>query len=288
METMNSTTTTTTSTTPTITGHNINDNPVQTFTTPTLPGVTLRVLMGEDGEPWFVARDVAKALGYEDPSRAVVEHCKKSVKTTTLVNNQYGKKTPLNQSIIPESDLYRLVMRSRLPDAARFQDWVVEEVLPAIRKHGGYLSPAKLEEALTDPDTIIRLATALKKERDMRKIAETARDAAESMLEDAAPKARTYDAVMAPRKLELLTFCRRFRDVNLNRVKDSLERAGVMYRRAGIYKIYATYRDSHFSERTDVKTGRLIIIVEPKGQQLLARLWNEGKLARKKNKTTLD
>ena len=283
---MENTNTTTTATT-TATG-NPTTTDCQIFTTPTLPGVTLRVLMGSDGEPWFVARDVAKALGYEDPSRAVVEHCKKSVKTTILVNNQYGKKTPLNQSIIPESDLYRLVMRSNLPDAVRFQDWVVEEVLPAIRKHGGYLTPAKLEEALTDPDTIIRLATALKKERDMRRIAETARDAAETMLEDAAPKARTYDAVMAPRKLELLTFCRRFRDVNLNRVKDSLERAGVMYRRAGIYKIYATYRDSHFSERTDVKTGRLIIIVEPKGQQLLARLWNEGKLARKKHKTTLD
>lgn len=261
----------------------------QIFTTPTLPGVALRVVTGEDGEPWFVARDVAQALGYDKPGNAIQQHCKKFNKITQVPVSGFSVKTPPVQLlIIPESDLYRLVMRSNLPDAVRFQDWVVEEVLPAIRKHGGYLTPAKLEEALTDPDTIIRLATALKKERDMRKIAETARDAAETMLEDAAPKARTYDAVMAPRKLELLTFCRRFRDVNLNRVKDSLEKAGVMYRRAGIYKIYATYRDSHFSERTDVKTGRLIIIVEPKGQQLLARLWNEGKLARKKNKTTLN
>lgn len=284
METMNSTTTTTTSTTPTITGHNINDNPVQTFTTPTLPGVTLRVLVGSDGEPWFVARDVAKILELGTPrtSLALLDEDEKGVHT---VDTPGGKQ---EMSIISEAGLYSLVLRSRKPEAKPFKRWVTHEVLPAIRKHGGYLSPAKLEEALTDPDTIIRLATALKKERDMRKIAETARDAAETMLEDAAPKARTYDAVMAPRKLELLTFCRRFRDVNLNRVKDSLERAGVMYRRAGIYKIYATYRDSHFSERTDVKTGRLIIIVEPKGQQLLARLWNEGKLARKKNKTTLD
>lgn len=254
------------------------------FTTPTLPGVTLRVVMGEDGEPWFVARDVAQILELGNPrtSLALLDEDERGLHT---VDTPGGKQ---EMSIVSEAGLYSLILRSRKPEAKPFKRWITHEVLPAIRKHGGYLTPAKLEEALTDPDTIIRLATALKKERDMRKIAETARDAAETMLEDAAPKARTYDAVMAPRKLELLTFCRRFRDVNLNRVKDSLEKAGVMYRRAGIYKIYATYRDSHFSERTDVKTGRLIIIVEPKGQQLLARLWNEGKLARKKNKTTLN
>lgn len=278
MENTNTTTTATTTGNPTTTD-------CQIFTTPTLPGVTLRVLMGSDGEPWFVARDVCRALEIVNHRDAVAQ-LDGDERDGVGISDTIGRMQ--ETAIISEAGLYSLVLRSRKPEAKVFKRWVTHEVLPAIRKHGGYLTPAKLEEALTDPDTIIRLATALKKERDMRKIAETARDAAETMLEDAAPKARTYDAVMAPRKLELLTFCRRFRDVNLNRVKDSLERAGVMYRRAGIYKIYATYRDSHFSERTDVKTGRLIIIVEPKGQQLLARLWNEGKLARKKHKTTLD
>lgn len=211
---------------PTSSAHN--DQPHE-FREP-VSGAILRGLM-RDGEPWFVARDVAKALGYADPSRAVAEHCKKSVKTTILVNNQYGKRTPLNQSIIPESDVYRLIMRSNLPDATRFQDWIVEEVLPAIRKHGGYLTPAKLEEALTDPDTLIMLATNLKAEREKHRMAEAARAKAEHELEVATPKARTYDAVMAPRKLELLTFCRRFRDVNLNLVRPSLEKAGVIYRK---------------------------------------------------------
>ena len=86
-----------------------------------------------EGEPWFVASDVAKALGYADPSRAVVEHCKKQKKSTILVNNQYGNTTPLNQSIIPESDVYRLVMRSNLPSAVEFQDWICEEAIPEIR-----------------------------------------------------------------------------------------------------------------------------------------------------------
>lgn len=87
-----------------------------------------------NGEPWFVASDIAKALGYERPNDAVNTHCKKVNKFS------YGDMPQGAQpyNIIPESDVYRLVMRSNLPDAERFQTWVVEEVLPAIRKTGGY------------------------------------------------------------------------------------------------------------------------------------------------------
>lgn len=93
---------------------------------------SVRVVMKE-GEPWFVARDVAIALGYSDPADAIQRHCKK-------VNDSNIGVSPTIPSpkIIPESDVYRLVMRSKLPDAVRFQDWVVEEVLPTIRKTGHY------------------------------------------------------------------------------------------------------------------------------------------------------
>lgn len=69
-----------------------------------------------------------------------------------------------NMVYIPEKDVYRLIMRSNLPNAEQFQDWVCDEVLPSIRKHGGYLTPDKIEEVLSNPDTIIRLATQLKNE----------------------------------------------------------------------------------------------------------------------------
>lgn len=86
----------------------------------------------QNGEPWFVASDVAKALGYENPSRDVQRHCKKVNKFSPT--ESVG--TPYN--IIPESDVYRLIMRSNLPNAERFQDWVCEDILPSIRKTGGY------------------------------------------------------------------------------------------------------------------------------------------------------
>ncbi|MGZ7298081.1 BRO-N domain-containing protein, partial [Streptococcus pyogenes] len=77
-----------------------------------------------------------------------------------------------NMTIINESGLYSLILKSKLPSAKKFKRWVTSEVLPAIRKHGGYLTPEKVEEALLNPDTIIQLATKLKEERTGRLIAE--------------------------------------------------------------------------------------------------------------------
>ena len=101
----------------------------------------VRIVM-QDEQPWFVASDVASALGYEKPNNAVNSHCKKVNKISYPETGQ-----PLN--IIPESDLYRLIMRSQLESAEKFQDWVVEEVLPSIRKTGEY-NINKKEEVISD------------------------------------------------------------------------------------------------------------------------------------------
>lgn len=121
-----------------------------------------------DGEPWFVARDVANALGYVDTTQAIRMHCEKAKDFRGV--EMTATATPMK--IIPEEDVYALIFGSRLESAKQFRRWICDEVLPAIRKHGGYLTPAKLEEALTDPDTIIRLATNLKAEREKRQALE--------------------------------------------------------------------------------------------------------------------
>jgi prophage antirepressor-like protein len=87
----------------------------------------------KDGEPWFVARDVALALGYENSRKAVKDHCKGGI--VSLLPSSGGEQVT---KIIPEADLYRLIMRSRTAGAERFQDWVCEEVLPSIRCTGAY------------------------------------------------------------------------------------------------------------------------------------------------------
>ncbi|WP_222937692.1 phage antirepressor KilAC domain-containing protein [Spartinivicinus ruber] len=86
------------------------------------------------GEPWFVAKDVAGLLGYTNPQKAVRDHCKAA--SSIGVNKSF---TLDSQTIvIPERDVYRLIMRSKLPEAQKFEEWVVGEVLPSIRQTGSY------------------------------------------------------------------------------------------------------------------------------------------------------
>lgn len=117
-----------------------------------------------NGEPWFVAKDVAAALGYGNPHDAVNRHCKGVVKREALATTGGTQEV----RVIAEPDVLRLIVSSKLPNAVAFERKLFEEILPAIRKHGGYLTPEKVEEALLNPDTIIKLATELKTERAKR------------------------------------------------------------------------------------------------------------------------
>lgn len=140
----------------------------------------------EEGERvLFCASDVAKALGYSRPNDAVSAHCRATAKRSTPIS---GKMQEIN--FIPESDLYRLVFSSKLPTAEKFTDWVTDEILPTIRKHGAYMTPDVIERTLTDPDYIIQLATTLKDEQQKRK-------ALEAKVEENRPKVLFADSVAA-------------------------------------------------------------------------------------------
>ena len=124
------------------------------------------VLVNE--EPYFVGKDIAEILGYSNTPKAIRDHVDEEDKTQNDSFTVNGTALVL----INESGLYSLILKSKLPSAKKFKRWVTSEVLPAIRKHGGYLTPEKVEEALLNPDTIIQLATQLKEERTGRLIAE--------------------------------------------------------------------------------------------------------------------
>lgn len=129
----------------------------------------VKVAMDESGEPLFCAKDVATALGYIDTSDAIKRHCKSGKKVFHPHSNGIGG---VNMIYVSEKDVYRLIMRSNLPDAEKFQDWVCDEVLPSIRKHGVYMTQETIEKAITSPDFLIRLATQLKEEQQKRLEAE--------------------------------------------------------------------------------------------------------------------
>ncbi len=123
-----------------------NDSPFITIESPIWGSVRGRI--AEDGKVWFVGRDLAAALGYANPARALAQHTKKSI-ISTISTNRVNGNPPLNITLIPESDVWRLVMRSNLPKAEEFQDWICEEVIPALRKSASEQKlPATYIEAL--------------------------------------------------------------------------------------------------------------------------------------------
>ena len=114
----------------------------------------------DGGKVLFCGSDVANALGYTNTRKALSDHCKGVTKCDTPTN---GGNQTLN--FIPEGDVYRLITHSKLPAAQEFEHWVFDEVLPTIRRNGAYMTDSTLEQALTSPDFLIKLATKLKEEK---------------------------------------------------------------------------------------------------------------------------
>lgn len=119
------------------------ENKMQVFNNPEFGEVRT---IEENGAVLFCASDVAKALGYTNPSKAINDHCRGGLTKRYPIVDALGRTQ--EAVFIPESDLYRLVFSSKLPTAEKFTDWVTSEVLPSIRKTGGYMMPQDYPSAL--------------------------------------------------------------------------------------------------------------------------------------------
>ena len=139
-----------------------------------------------DGEPWFVLKDVCNVLHIGN-SRDVVARLDQDEKGVGQIDTLGGKQ---EMTIINESGLYNVILRSDKPEAKPFRKWVTSVVLPTIRRHGMYATPDTVEKMLADPDTAIKLLTTLKEER-------AARLALEAQAEADKPKVLFADAVSA-------------------------------------------------------------------------------------------
>ncbi len=152
----------------------------------------IRVVQDGNLNPWFVGRDIALTLGYSDTDDAIRRHCKlsKLFKPGETPGLECG---PRGMTLIPEPDVYRLVARSHLPAAEQFERWIFEEVLPAIRKTGGYIK-AGIEDT---PDEIMARAVLVAQETMERQKGRI--QALESENKAMAPKALFADAVSTSR-----------------------------------------------------------------------------------------
>ena len=141
-----------------------------------------------DGKVLFRASQVAEKLGYLRPSDAVKQHCKGSAKYRVPTNGGMQE-----VYFIPEGDLYRLIFRSKLPLAQRFESWVVDKILPTIRKQGFYVDPQRI----LDPDVIIQLANRVKELQAQLSNQTEQNQILSQQVEELKPKANYYDLILS-------------------------------------------------------------------------------------------
>lgn len=182
----------------------------------------------KDGEPWFVGKDVATALGYKDTVNALKSHVDTEDKGGWQITTQFGDK---ETTIINESGLYSLVLSSKLPTAKKFKRWVTSEIIPSIRKHGAYMTPETLEKVLLSPDTLMQLAQNLKDEQEKRRVLET-------KIEQDKPKVLFADAVASAKTSILIGELAKLLkqngvDIGQNRLFEWMRQNGYLIRRQG-------------------------------------------------------
>lgn len=194
-------------------------------------GDAVRTLL-RDNEPYFVGKDVAEILGYSNPRDALSKHVDSDDKGVAKCDTLGGTQ---QTTIINESGLYSLILSSKLPKAKEFKHWVTSEVLPTIRKHGAYMTPAKIEEVLTDPDTIIQLATQLKQEREGRLIAE-------QRIGELTPKADYCDRVLADKLLVTITQIAKDYGMSGQEMNHKLHELNVIYKQGKTWLLYSKYQ----------------------------------------------
>lgn len=154
----------------------------------------IRVIQ-KDGEPWFVAVDVCRALGLEQVTRAM-DRLDDDERGLVKVTHPQSPAKTMDVNAVNEPGLYHLVLCSSKPEAKAFKRWITHEVIPSIRRHGAYMTPDTIEKLIANPDTIIQLATALKEEQDRRRALEAANSVLTVETQIMKPKADYFDELV--------------------------------------------------------------------------------------------
>lgn len=202
----------------------------------------------QNGEPWFVGKDVADILGYTNQNEAIQDHVdeedKLNSKTLSSFELNLGQR---GGWLINESGLYSLIMSSKMPKAKQFKRWVTSEVLPSIRKHGLYA----VDEVLADPDILISALMELKEERRKAKALEDTVAVQNQQIAEMRPKASYYDVVLNCKDLVSISVIAKDYGWSAKRMNDYLHEKGVQYRQGKIWLLYQKYAERGY---TNTKT----------------------------------
>lgn len=197
------------------------------------------------GEPWLVGKDVAEALGYANPRKAIIDHVDEDDKGVTICDTLGGKQ---EMTVINESGVYSLVFSSKLPDAKKFKHWVTSEILPSIRKHGMYAKDELIDQMIGDPDYAISLITALKAEREAKKALEAKNAIQTQRIAELEPKATYYDEVLKCRDALPTSIIAKDYGWSAKKLNKFLHEQGVQYKLQGTWLLYSKYADKGYTK----------------------------------------
>ena len=191
----------------------------------------IRTMVDEKGEPWFVGKDVARRLGYINPEKALRVHVDDEDKGVNEMGTPGGTQ---KVTFINESGLYSLVLASKLPQAKAFKRWVTSEVLPQIRKTGGYI-PLKDQDGreLSDLEIMCRAMEIMQKSIEQK----------EQLIADLQPKADYADEVLDYIDCMTMTQVAKGEGMTVHELTHLLLQKGIIYCQSGCYMLYAKYAD---------------------------------------------
>ncbi len=234
-------------------------------------GQSLSVLIDSNKSPLFIAKEICEVLEVGNPSQAL-SRLDEDEKNTIILNDG-NKGNPLTL-VINESGLYSLVLSSRKPEAKKFKKWVTSEVLPEIRKHGAYLTDTKIDEVLSDPDTLIKLATQLKSEREekQRLIEEKERkefelQKANETIKQQEPSVAYVKQVLSAPELTEITIIAKDLGMSAIKLNRILHEKGVQFKQGGTWVLYAKYQNKGYTKTKtftyeDPKTGETHVSIK--------------------------
>lgn len=221
-----------------------------------------------EGNTWFIARDVCRALEL-DNSRQALSRLDEDEKNTVILND--GNRGNPNMAIINESGLYSLVLSSRKPEAKAFKRWITHEVLPSIRKHGMYA----MDELLDNPDIAIEALTRLKEEREKRKELEFENKVQAQQIAELQPKATYYDLVLQNPDLISTSLIAKDYGLSGKALNKILHELGIQFNQGGVWLLYAKYQDKGY---TSTKTTVFPRTDGTQGLSILTKWTQKGRL----------
>lgn len=226
------------------------------------------------GAPWFVLADICQALGIRN-ARDISARLDEDMKGVDQIDTPGGRQS---MTVVSEAGLYDVVIRSDKPKAAPFRRWVTTEVLPAIRQHGAYMTPSRIEEVLADPDTIIQLALQLKEARAEATREAKARLAMETYARDLEPRADNYDRFLSGDGTYSIGAAAKVLGLSQNKLFMELRNAGVLIAKGPMHNTpYQRYmhhfmvRAASFEHSDGTVGNRYTTRVQASGLDFIAR-----------------